>query len=172
MAISFLSALGGARVQLSAAAGAPSIANRRSGADQYPRRSVPIAGLMRLMKKYRIASITWSGPSFTGLSASAADGCGDLAEALLQDFGDRLFPFAHVGSPLWQCYGLWGFEGMMILIAERPELVRHACERLLRKAARIAAYLRPWEEPTGSCDAPYGWNTRIEKWSKHEGGGV
>ena len=67
----------------------------------------------------------------------AADGRADLAAALLDEFGTDLFPLAHVSSPSWGCYGLWGFEGMMTLIADRPDLVARACRRLL--AGRIQA---------------------------------
>ncbi len=66
----------------------------------------------------------------------AAEGRGDLAAALLEEFGRKLYPIAHVSSPLWSCYSLWGFEGMMLLVAERPDLVRRACERLLSHAVR------------------------------------
>lgn len=62
-------------------------------------------------------------------------GRGDLAEKLLGDFGAQLFSLHHVSSPLWCCYDLWGFEGMMTKLLEQPELVRHACERFLAWAA-------------------------------------
>ena len=66
----------------------------------------------------------------------AAEGRGDLAAAMLAQFGGELYPVAHVSSPLWRCYSLWGFEGMMLLVAERPDLVRRACERLLTHGLR------------------------------------
>ena len=66
------------------------------------------------------------------------EGRGELAAALLQQFGTELYPISAVGSPLWSCYSLWGFEGMMILTAERPELVRHACEMLVDRAVSAA----------------------------------
>ncbi|MFH1573698.1 MAG: uroporphyrinogen decarboxylase family protein, partial [Acidobacteriota bacterium] len=47
-------------------------------------------------------------------------------------------------SPLWRCYQLWGFEGMMTRVATRPDLVKYACERYLAlsvSAARQAAAL-------------------------------
>ncbi len=76
----------------------------------------------------------------------AQEGRDELAEALLGEFGDRLFPIGHTASPLWSCYGLWGFEGMMLLAAQRPELVAHACRRYLdysirrvREAAALGA---------------------------------
>lgn len=72
------------------------------------------------------------------------DGRGDLAERLLAEFGGELFPLVHVTSPLWRGYQLWGFEGMMTMIATRPELVMRVCERglaLERFAVREAAAL-------------------------------
>jgi len=66
-----------------------------------------------------------------------AEGRADLAAAMLAEFGKDLFPLAHVSGPLWGCYSLWGFEGMMVLVAERPDLVRRACRRQL--ALRITA---------------------------------
>lgn len=62
-------------------------------------------------------------------------GIGDLAEHLLIDFQD-LFPICHVNSPLWSCYGIWGFEGMMEMILVDPELVSYACERHLEYSLR------------------------------------
>ncbi len=66
----------------------------------------------------------------------ARDGRTDLAAALLREFGDRLYPLAAAASPLWQCYYLWGFEGMMEMIARHPDLVRRACGRFLALAIR------------------------------------
>jgi uroporphyrinogen-III decarboxylase len=65
-----------------------------------------------------------------------ADGNADLAQQLLLEFGDTQFPFEHVSTPLWNCYFLWGFEGMMTMIAERPNLVQHACDRFLTSGLR------------------------------------
>ena len=64
------------------------------------------------------------------------NGQNDLAFALLREYGDYLFPIRHVSSPLWICYSLWGFEGMMSMIATRPNLVAHACERSLTLGIR------------------------------------
>ncbi len=64
------------------------------------------------------------------------DGRGDLAAGLLKEFGNSLYPIWRVSSPLWCCYGLWGFEGMMTMIGERPDLVQYACERFLALAIR------------------------------------
>jgi hypothetical protein len=55
----------------------------------------------------------------------------DLAESLLRGPGGALHPIAHVDSPLWRCYGLWGFEDLMVAVADTPDLVRRACDRFL-----------------------------------------
>ena len=71
------------------------------------------------------------------------EGCGDAAAQLKKEFSDK-YPICHVGAPLWRCYGLWGFEGMMTMAATRPELVEHACARFMeqsRRGARAAAKL-------------------------------
>jgi hypothetical protein len=75
--------------------------------------------------------------------ASRADG---LASLMLTEFGTRLYPMNGVASPLWLCYDLWGFEGMMTMVALRADLVKHACERFLarelervRQAAAVGA---------------------------------
>ena len=54
----------------------------------------------------------------------------DLAGRLLHEFPD-LYPICHASTPLWCLYDLWGFEGMMTMIAERPDLVRYAARRYL-----------------------------------------
>jgi len=59
----------------------------------------------------------------------------DLAKRMLIDFQD-LFPICHVNSPLWSCYGIWGFEGMMEMILVDPELVSYACGRHLEYSLR------------------------------------
>ncbi len=58
------------------------------------------------------------------------EGRDDLARALLAEFG-HLYPASYAAAPLWRCYRLWGFEGMMAMVAEQPDLVKHACERFL-----------------------------------------
>ncbi len=73
------------------------------------------------------------------VSGAMAAGCGDLARAMLQRHGD-LYPIRHVASPLWSCYSLWGFEGMMTMIVERPGLVAHACQRFLERALQDVAW--------------------------------
>jgi len=75
-------------------------------------------------------------PSDPGPNAVLADGRADLPRHMLQEFGRDLWPFCHVISPLWGCYRLWGFEGMMTLIADDPHLVMHACRRFLELTER------------------------------------
>jgi len=60
-----------------------------------------------------------------------AAGRGDLAAALLEEFGKERFPMGYTTGPLWSGYGTWGFEGLMTLVAERPDLVERACRRNL-----------------------------------------
>ncbi len=59
------------------------------------------------------------------------EGRDELARRCLADFGAELFPFSHTDSPLWTCYDRWGFEGMMMMLIDSPELVLRACERNL-----------------------------------------
>jgi len=59
-----------------------------------------------------------------------------VADALIREFGGALWPYRHVSGPLWKTYGLWGFQGMMIMIASRPDLVHFACEKFLALAMR------------------------------------
>jgi hypothetical protein len=61
-------------------------------------------------------------------------GRADLAHRLLAEFGADYYPIEHITSPLWACYYLWGFEGMMEMIARRPDLVAEACKRYLQHA--------------------------------------
>jgi uroporphyrinogen-III decarboxylase len=66
-------------------------------------------------------------PNATGMYGRDA-----LARALLQQVPD-LYPLGFVSSPLWRTYYLWGFEGMMEMIATRSDLVRYACDRYLQQ---------------------------------------
>ena len=72
------------------------------------------------------------------------EGRDDLAKALLSAYGNNFYPMSSVSSPMWGCYALWGFEGMMTMIATRPDLVEYACQRYLAVAiyeVRVAAAL-------------------------------
>ena len=64
------------------------------------------------------------------------DGPGELPRRVLAGPGRNAFPIGAVGSPLWRNYALWGFEGMMSLVADAPDLVEHACRRHLEQARR------------------------------------
>lgn len=61
-------------------------------------------------------------------------GHADLSQQLLTEFGVDHYPIVHITSPLWACYYLWGFEGMMETIARQPALVDEACRRYLHNA--------------------------------------
>jgi hypothetical protein len=65
--------------------------------------------------------------------AFQSEGYADLANQLLSNFGAVLYPTASISTPLWSCYWLWGFEGMMEMIARKPALVRYACDRFLQQ---------------------------------------
>jgi len=59
------------------------------------------------------------------------EGHAGLAQRLLAEFGNERFAFDYASTPLWSCYSLWGFEGMMTMIADHPDLVQHTCDRFL-----------------------------------------
>ncbi|MHB9031487.1 MAG: uroporphyrinogen decarboxylase family protein [Anaerolineae bacterium] len=67
------------------------------------------------------------------------DGRRDLADSLLHGPGANLAPLMHIPSPLWSCAMTWGFEDFMLALADRPELVRYACERYSLLAEQQAA---------------------------------
>ena len=75
-------------------------------------------------------------PSSIDADDSGGDGSEDLAEEMLKAFGGDHYPICHVSSPLWRCYSLWGFEGMMTKVATRPDLVEHTCRRFLALSVR------------------------------------
>jgi hypothetical protein len=58
-------------------------------------------------------------------------GRSDLADLLLSKAGSGHYPIYHVAAPLWGCYGIWGFEEMMMMVAANPSLVRYASRRNL-----------------------------------------
>jgi uroporphyrinogen-III decarboxylase len=59
----------------------------------------------------------------------------DLAQALCDQQPAR-YPLGYVAAPLWLTYHLWGFEGMMEMIATQPRLVLYACERFMAHGVR------------------------------------
>ena len=72
-----------------------------------------------------------------------ADGRADLPERILSSWGATLYPLGSVSAPLWRCYDMWGFEGMMLRVAGAPELVRHAVERYTAHALQaVCLYAR------------------------------
>jgi len=75
-----------------------------------------------------------------------ADGRADLARALLQAHGTQLYPITYVDAPLWYLYELWGFEGMMTLIGERPDLVERAWP--------VVVYPVSWKQPEALSRQP------------------
>ncbi len=64
----------------------------------------------------------------------AEDGRADLARALVKEHGLHRFPVAYADAPLWYLYELWGFEGMMLMIGEQPDLVKRACPHCTARA--------------------------------------
>ncbi len=74
------------------------------------------------------------------------DGRADLAQRILGDWGATRFPLGYIAGPLWTCYYMWGFEGMMVFLIEKPALVQHAVQRFtaysiaqVQAAARLGA---------------------------------
>lgn len=70
-------------------------------------------------------------------------GADDLAVRLRAEV-PYLYPIYHASTPLWCLYYLWGFEGMMTMLAEQPETAHYACERymaLIRHDVQQAAAL-------------------------------
>jgi sugar phosphate isomerase/epimerase len=68
----------------------------------------------------------------------------ELASQVVKIVGRELYPCRHISGPFWNTYGLWGFEGMMMLAGTRPDLVKHACDRIL---ARTLAEIREYASP-------------------------
>ena len=70
-----------------------------------------------------------------------AGGCADLSRRILSSWGASLYPVGYVPAPLWSCYAVWGFEGMMLQVAQHPALVQHAVERYTAHALqRVQLY--------------------------------
>lgn len=61
------------------------------------------------------------------------EGRNKLAEHLLSTVSGSLYPILHISSPLWYCYQIWGFEGMMLAIVDQPELLQYACDKFLEQ---------------------------------------
>ena len=70
------------------------------------------------------------------LTRLRSGGSADLAISLFEGHARDLCPIRSVGAPLWETYYVWGFEGMMTMVAHRPDLVEYACQRNLQRAFR------------------------------------
>jgi uroporphyrinogen-III decarboxylase len=42
--------------------------------------------------------------------------------------------YSHISSPVWSLYGWLGYEGMMILLGQYPDVASHAAQRILKNA--------------------------------------
>jgi len=62
-----------------------------------------------------------------------AAGQQDLAAQFQQEFPE-VFPVGGTVSPLWSLYGVWGFEGLMLMAAQQPALLQRALRRRLQYA--------------------------------------
>jgi Uroporphyrinogen-III decarboxylase len=63
---------------------------------------------------------------------------------LLEEYGRDMSAYFIVAAPFTHCYWVWGFEGMMVMVADRPELVKYVCERclaLMIEKVKVAAIL-------------------------------
>ncbi|HUT20380.1 MAG TPA: uroporphyrinogen decarboxylase family protein [Anaerolineae bacterium] len=58
-----------------------------------------------------------------------SSGGADLPRRILSSWGASLYPVGYVPAPLWRCYEMWGFEGMMLRVARHPALVQHAVKQ-------------------------------------------
>jgi len=76
-----------------------------------------------------VASLAWDDPD-----RATADGRDDLARRLREEFPRAGYRF--LTPPLSATVCLWGYEGMMTMMADRPDLVRHACRLLLDRCVR------------------------------------
>ena len=70
----------------------------------------------------------------SGYSKPYQQGQYELARKHVKEYGGSLFPMAHLGSPFRMCYEIWGFEGLMLMIASKPELIKYACQKFLEAA--------------------------------------
>lgn len=47
-----------------------------------------------------------------------------------------VFLYGHIPAPVWSLYGLFGYEGMMMVLAQNPWLALHACGRIGHNTAQ------------------------------------
>jgi hypothetical protein len=90
----------------------------------------------------------------------------DLPHRILKDWGDNYFPMGYINGPLWSCYYMWGFEGLMMRIVDKPELVRYAVSRFtdstleeIRTYAGIGALGLWLEDCMTDMVSPYHFHT-------------
>ena len=50
----------------------------------------------------------------------------NLPHNILASWGAEYFPMGYINGPLWSCYYMWGFEGLMTRIITNPDLVEYA----------------------------------------------
>ena len=60
-----------------------------------------------------------------------AEGRQDSAVAIRESLD--LFLYGQVGTPIWSLYGLFGYEGLMVLLGQRPDLAEYAARRTLEE---------------------------------------
>jgi len=70
------------------------------------------------------------------------EGCESLPERILSGPGRDCYPIGAVASPLWACYSLWGFEGLMRQVLDDPLLVEYAGLRWLQKIRQSLAAIK------------------------------
>ncbi|MGE5603828.1 MAG: uroporphyrinogen decarboxylase family protein [Nitrososphaerales archaeon] len=63
----------------------------------------------------------------------AADGAFKVTEKLASMAGDRMPLSVIAPTPFWSTYGLLGFQGMMVMMREKPELFTYLMERRARQ---------------------------------------
>ena len=69
----------------------------------------------------------------------AADGRLDKPRRMLAEFGAEKMPWTQLPSPWDPLYHVWGFEGLLVACADRPELVEYACRRVAECTRRRIA---------------------------------
>ena len=62
----------------------------------------------------------------------AADGRLDKPRRMLAEFAADKMPWTQLPSPWDPLFHIWGFEGLMVACAERPEIVEYACRRVVQ----------------------------------------
>lgn len=63
-----------------------------------------------------------------------SEGRHDTAAAVRQAVD--LLLYSHIASPLWSLYTPLGYEGMMIMMAQRPDLTAYAGQRIMRNTTQ------------------------------------